>query len=317
MNAQNLIESIRQVFPNVSRTQIRLDLDTAQKLLADETESLVKTSSLASPSTNVAWSLPSDFAGFLELNFYDTNGEPEYLATLNYKWEIGFNKFFIYSTESTPITGISPTYAYLTYRSLPATISTEATTLEMTEHYRDALESYVLAKYFGKFPIPNIIQGNIVEALNFQAANWHKTNYEQMRIKIKRLFNSRVKTDNEPINYPDAGKYQLPKRVKDTTTGSTVSIAALTDLYTKYAYYKITSGGSISPTPTLQINYATISCSVAGDTITLTSTGDFDAETIINFANQDCTYVYNSSSSIVITAPTGWTNASFEMYERD
>lgn len=314
MNTQQLVDSIRQIFPDVSRTQIRLDLDTAQKLLADETETIIKIASLSAPSTNVAWSLPSNFAGFVDLNFYDANGEPLYAGTLNYKWEIVADKFYIYSTTSTPITGLAVTYAYLTYKSLPATLSTEATSLEMTGHYRDAIESYVLGKYFAKFPINAIANGQVVKVLNLQAAQLHKAEYDRMRIKIKRLFNSRVKTDNEYMNYPHAGKYQLPKRVKDVTTGSVVLIGALSEIYTDYAYFLITTTGTI--TPSIQVGFATISCSVVGDTITLTSTGEFTAGFIINLSNEDTTYSVDSTSQITFTLPSGWTEGSFEIYKR-
>ena len=100
-------------------------------------------------------------------------------------------------------------------------------------------------------------------------------------------------------------------------SASTVTVGGLAELYTKFAYYKISSGASGAQTVTLSLGYSTIACSVTSDTITVSSTAEFDLETIIIPNNWDATWVRNSSSEIVITAPSGWTNMSFEIYERD
>jgi len=315
MNTLQLVETIQQVFPQVSKTQIRLDLDTAQKLFADETGTILVKGSLSNPTTNVAWSLPSDFVRLKSFLMYDSNGNPVYPEELNYRWEIDLDKFYVYTIESTPITGLSCTYAYIIYEALPDTLSTDATGMDVTEHYRDAIEHYVLSKYFGKFPIDFVSGGQVVKALNLQAANLHDGKYEKLRIKVKRLFNSREKTDNRYQNYDHAGTYTLPKRINDSTSSTTVSIAALGELYTKYAYFKSATTGDI--TPTLNSGYSTIACSIAGDTVTLTSTAEFDEETIIVLSNWDASFVRNSSSEIVITMPSGWTTVAFEIYERD
>ena len=319
MNTLQSIESIQQIFPNLSRNQIRLDLDIAQKLLASETGEIKTRASLSNISTNFAWALPSGFIGIEDLVFYDSDNNPKYPSDFHYKYEIELGKLFIFTTESTPITGLdsSISSAYIHYRELPATLTTESTSMEMAEQFRDACESYVFGKYFAKFPVEMFSNGQIIKALNIQAAQLHKNEYEKLRLKLKKYLGSQIKTSGEAQYYQHAGAQVLPRRPNDSTSGTTVSIAALSDLYAKYAYYKITPALSDPVLPTIQINYDTIACSISGDSIILTSTGDFDAETIINFSNQDCTYTYDSSSQITITAPSGWTNASFEIYERD
>ena len=317
MNTQQIVDSIRQVFPEVSRNQIRLDVDIAQKLLADETGSITTRGSLSAPTSNFAWSLPTGFLKLKDFVMYDADNNPIYAEERNYKYEVELSKFFVYSITSTPITGLDCTTAYIHYEALPTTLTTESTAMQITEHYRDAIEHYVLSKYFSKFPIPYVAGGQVVKALNFQAASFHMNEYEKQRIKIKRLFNSRETTDNEYINYSYPGKFYLPRRPNDSSSGSTISVPGLTDLYTKYAYFKITSVMDASITPTVTVNYATIACTYTGDTITLSSTADFDEETIILINNWDSSWVRNSSSEIVITAPTGWTTIAFEIYERD
>lgn len=317
MNTLQHIEAIQQVFPNLSRNQIRLDLDTAQKLFADETGTILVKGTLSAPTTNVAWSLPSDFLKLKSFVMYDASNNPVYPEEKNYTYEIDLDKFYVFSNTSTPITGLDCTTAYIIYEALPDTLATESTSMDVTEHYRDAIESYLLAKYFGKFPIDFISGGQVVKALNLQAANLHENRYEKLRIKVKRLFNSREKTDNNYRSYDHAGSFYLPKRINDATTSTTVSVAALGDLYTKYAYYKITSGAGLDDiAATLSTGYSTILASMLSNTITVTSTAEFDEETIILLNNWDASFVRNSSSEIVITMPSGWTTLSFEIYER-
>jgi len=318
MTTLQMIESIHQVFPNVSRTQIRLDLDEAQKLLASETGSITTYGALSDVSTNFGWNLPTNFVKLLEFVMYDADNNPVYPDLENYKWEIAFNKFYVYTTESTPITGLNCDSAYIHYQALPATLANESTALEVTEHYRSAMESYVLSKYFAKFATPTIVQGQSVVGLNLQAAKYHEGIYEKLRIKLKREFNSREVTDNHAINYDYPGKFYLPKRPFASGTGSTttpaVTLSALSSLYTKYAYYKITGAGD--QTPVYELGYSGLSCEVVGDVVTLTSTSDFDEETIIIPNLMDSIWTRNSSSQIVIEPPSGWTTLSFEIYER-
>lgn len=319
MNTLQHIEAIQQVFPQLSRNQIRLDLDSAQKLFADETGTILVKGTLSAPSTNVSWDLPTGFVKLKSFLMYDASNKPIYPEERHYKYEVDLNKFFVYSTGSTPITGLDCTYAYIIYEALPDTLSTESTDMDVTEHYRDACEAYVLGKYFAKFPIDTLANGQVVKILNLQAAQLHKGEYEKLRIKFKRSFNSRSTTDNNPVYYPHAGAFYTSERINDSTTGTTVSISAIGDLYTKYAYYKIPYPGVVADDPqtaVLSTGYSSIACSLTGDTITLTSTAEFDEETIIVLNNWDATFVRNSSSEIVITAPTGWSTISFEIYER-
>ena len=318
MNTLQIIESVQQVFPNLSRNQIRLDLDSAQKLFADETGTILVKGTLSAPSTNVAWSLPTGFVKLKSFVMYDADNNPVYPAELDYTHQIDLDKFFVYSTNGEALTGLDCTYAYIIYEALPDTLSTESTAMDVTEHYRDAVESYVLGKYFSKFPIDTLANGQVVKVLNLQAAQLHKNEYEKLRIKFKRSFNSREVTDNNPAFYPHAGAFHLAKRSNDSTTGTTVSISAIGDLYAKYAYFKASSTDvPIDPPATLSIGYSTIACAFVSNTVTVTSTAEFDEETIILPNNWDASWVRDSSSQITITLPSGWTTFAFEIYERN
>ena len=319
MTTLQQIESIQQVFPNVSRNQIRLDLDTAQKLIATETGCLTTRASLSSISTNFAWSLPTGFTELTDLVFYDSDNNPKYLGDYNYRYEIELDKLFIYSLTSTPITGLSTeiSSAYIHYRELPATISTESTAMEVTEQFRDAIESYILGKYFAKFPIDFVSGGQVVKALNLQAAQLHKSEYEKLKIKLKKYINSMTTSDGIAQNYQHAGLYALPRRPNDSDSGSTVSVVALTDIYEKYAYYKTSVTGTIAST--IEIGYTTIACVITGDTMVLTSTSEFPVGTQLLPSNWDCSWVKDSESQYTVTLPSGWATQgiSIEIYLRD
>ena len=317
MNTLQKIESIQQVFPNVSRNQIRLDLDTAQKIFATETKELKTRASLSSISTNFAWTLPTGFLSLDDITLYDSNNNPKYLEDFNYKYEIELGKLFIYSLTSIPITGLDSgiASAYIHYKELPETLTAESTSLEISEQFRDAIESYVLSKYFGKFPVDFISGGQIVKAINLQLAQWHESRYEKLRLKIKKYLGSQIKTSGEGQFYQHAGSQILPRRPNDGTSSSIVQIAGLSDIYDKYAYFKITGTGDI--VPTITIGYTTIACTVVGNTITLSSTGEFDPETFVFPSNLDATWTRDSSSQYTITIPSGWTVFAFEIYERD
>jgi len=58
---QHFLDSIKQIFPSVSDTQILKDIDKAQKLFSNETGLLTAVGQLTSISTSVGWNLPDDF----------------------------------------------------------------------------------------------------------------------------------------------------------------------------------------------------------------------------------------------------------------
>jgi len=323
MTTLQLYESIQQAFPKVGQRQILLDMDTSQKKLASDAGVLTASGALASISTNSAWSLPAEFKKLLDVTFYDGDNQPVYIGEDNFKvrYEIEFDKFFIYSTDSTPITGVpsAASTAYIHYEKTPTTLSSTATALEIESEYRDAIESDVLSKYFAKFatPMGSDREGNPTLGLNLRAAQYHRTEYDRVRIQMKRDFHSREHTESEPINYQYPGKFALPRRVRDTSQGSTTTtqVTALTAIYAKYVAYTLVSASTVTET-VAAIGYSTLTTSLSGDTFTLSSTAEFGNDTHIEVNNGAVTYVQNSASEIVFTLPSGWGTIALEIYER-
>lgn len=319
MTTQQYVENIKAIFPDVKEPQIVRDLDTAQKLFAVETRMVEARGQLSSISSNAAWSLPGDFSSLTDVVLFDSNSKPKYLGDYNYDYEIEFEKFFIKSLTSTVLTGLNTEIdtAYIHYISTTTTLASRSTALEIDLHFRDALEHYVLGNYFGKYPVPVLVRGEQATIRDLNAAKFHLNEYERLKIKAKREVNSR-EPPRGVQNYQHAGAQVLPRRVNDTSQGSTTTtqVGALTDLYENYVAYTLTSSGTPAATETIAaIGYSTLSTVLSGDTFTLSSTAEFGNDTMIVSNNGNVTWSQNSSE-IVFTLPSSWGTIALEIYER-
>jgi len=320
MTTQQCVENIKAIFPDVKRTQIIRDLDAAQKLFAEETAILETRGQLSSISTNVAWSLPSDCVRITDLVFYDSDSKPLYIGDYDYGWQVEFDKIYIYSLTSTPITGLDSGIdtAYIHYKSLPTTLASENTALEIDSQFRGALEHGVLGQYFAKYPTPVMSQGQQIMIRDLNAAKFHLGEYEKIKIKAKR-FVGRQTPPGEAKYYGMAGAFTQPRRINDASQGSTTTtqVSALGDLYAKYIAYTCSSSGSPTATETIsQIGYSTVSAVLAGNTLTVSSTAEFGNDTQILCNNGQVSWEQNLSSEIVFTFPSGWGTIAIEIYER-
>ena len=323
MTTLQLYESIQQAFPKILQTQIILDMDASQKKFASDTGVLTGRRELSTIASNVAWTLPAEFEELTDVTFYDDSSEPVYIGQDSFQigYEIEFNKFYIYATDSTPITGVptAASSAYIHYVKTPTTLATISTDLEIPVAYREAIESDVLSKYFGKFPSPigTDNAGNIILGINLRAAQWHRSEYDRVRIQAKRDYNSREHTEGEVITYDHAGKYALPRRVYDSapSTTTTTQVSAITQIYANYVAFTAVSPSTLTET-VAQIGYSTVAGTISSNTLALTSTAEFGLNTQIISNNTMVSWLYNSSSSITVTFPSGWGTIALEVYER-
>ena len=318
MTTQSIVENILKVFPTMEEPLVVKDLDDAQKLFCTETGILDERGSLSTPSSNVAWSLPSDFREETDLVFYDSDGEPLYNGVdFYYDHEIIFGKLYIFSLTSTPITGLDDDIdsAYLHYKKIPTTVSTRSVDLEIEDEFTKALEHYLLADYFSKYPT---LEGGVRD---LSSASWHLKRYERLKLKAKRYVNSKNKGNGSAINYQHAGAHVLPKRVNDSILGSTTAtqIEALTEIYTKYIRFTLDSSadtGVQTPT-TAMIGYTDIIGTVSSNTFTFASaSGDIAKDTQVIINNKQASYLWSSTSLITFTLPAGWGVVEIEVYER-
>ena len=327
MTTQQIIENILTVFPSLEEMRVARDLSDLQRSFAAETRLLVERASLSDPSTNVAWTLPSNFIelyGEDPVRFYNSDGEPLYLSGENYSYayEIQFGKLYIYSLTSALATGLSSDIvsAYIHYRKIPAIITDRSVALEIDDFFTKALEHGLLSDYFGKFPTDVLTRdGRVAKVRDIQSASWHEKRYQDLKIKAK--IYAKTKEYNKQNNvqyYGDAGSYQLPQRVNDSSLGSTIVpvVTALGNIYAKYVLYYFTPGGSGAITPQITAIGFSPTATKTGNTVVLTSAGQFGTD--INVISNDggVSWTYDSSSQITIDLPSSYTSIAIEIWER-
>lgn len=327
MTTQSIVENIQTIFPSLEERRIIKDLSDLQKSFANKTELLTARGALSSPSTNVAWVLPDDFVGLYgedPVRFYNSDGEPLYLSgdSYNYAYEIQFGKLYIYSLNSTGITGLNSdiSSAYVHYRKNPATVSSRSDDLEIDDEFSKALEHGLLADYFSKFPTPMLTrQGDMVNVRDINSANWHLQRYLAYRREAK--IHARVKEYDRHGNaqiYQDAGEYQLPLRGNDSSLGSTIvpQLTALGNIYAKYVLYYFNTGDSLVIAPQISPIGFTPVATKTGDEVVITSVGEFGTDINVIANDGGVSWVYDSSSQLTITLPSVYTSIAIEIWER-
>ena len=321
MIVSQLVESILQSFPQVTRKQIILDLDTAQKNFVLETKFSRKTGSLSSISTNTGWTLPTDFYELVDVLCYDLNDNPVFLSDEDLAYEIEFGKFFIYSLTSTPITGVPASIStiLIDYIYKPPTLSVETDSLSIDEEFSEALEAKVLSKYFAKFLTETLTRdGRIVKVYNLQSASYWNTQYLVYVMNAKKKINNlnkRSESDEGAKQYRFAGRFELPRRIKDSTS-STVVIGGITATYTKYLRIRVTDPSTVTELQT-PIGYTiTTYAYSSGTTLTIDApSGTFSlTDTMISSSDPDFVRTTLTTSQIVIDWATAGTR-TIEIYE--
>ena len=322
MTTQHYLESIKSVFPLIESIAILKDIDKAQKLLATEIGATTALGQLTDISANFAWALPSNFRRLIEVKMYDTNGHPLYFGDsgLAINYEIQLGKIYFYSLNSTPFSVMpsSINSIYLIYESLPATITTQDTALEVEEEFRDAIEHWVLKDYYSKYPVDMVAQGQVIKARDWNAVKYHQGEYERIKIKAKKYINSKETTLGDYINYQHAGKQRLPLRHYDSTYSSITigGITALGTIYSDFALYNVNTLDSGVIAETVQVGFITISASKTGATLTLTSTGEFTSGAVfVESTNWETSWVRDNSSQITVTLPASFTDLSIQIYK--
>ena len=321
MTTQHYLESIKSVFPLVPDTAILKDIDKAQKLFATETGATTALGQLSDISTNFAWTLPARFRRLIEVRMYNTNGQPLYFgdAGLAINYEIQLGKLYFYSLNSTPLTTMPSSISsiYIIYESLPTTILTQDTALEIEEEFRDAIEHWVLKDYYSKYPVDMMAQGQVIKSRDWNAVRYHQGEYERIKIKAKRYINSKETTLGDFINYQHAGKQRLPLRSYDSSYSSITigGITALGTIYSDFVLYNVNTTDSGTITETIQVGFDTISASKTGATLTLTSTAEFTNDIFIESNNWETSWVVDNTSQVTITLPVSFTDLSIQIYK--
>jgi hypothetical protein len=328
MTVQSIVENIKTIFPNLEEQRIIKDLSDLQKSFANETRLLTERATLSSPSSNVAWVLPSNFVelyGEDPVRFYNSENEPLYLSGdgYNYRYEIQFGRLYIYSLGSSSITGLSSdvTAAYVHYHKSTSVITVRTDKLEIEDQFTKALEHGLLSDYFSKIPTPMLTRnGDVVNVRDLQSASWHLTRYTDYKIKAKIYAKKREYDRQGDVQiYQDAGKYQLVRRTNDLLQGSITPpsiVPGLGEIYTKYVLYHFTFVGAGVITPHIAAFGFIPVATKTGNIVVITSIAEFGIG--INVISNDggTIWTYNGTSQLTIELPDIYSTIAIEIWER-
>lgn len=328
MTTQSIVENIKTVFPDLEEPRIIKDLSDLQKSFANETGLLTERASLSSPSSNIAWALPSDYVelyGEDPVRLYDSNNQPLYLSgdSYNYGYEIQFGRLYIYSLSSSPIAGLSSdiSAAYVHYRKSSTTITSRTDKLEIDDQFTKALEHGLLSDYFSKIPTPMLTRnGDVANVRDLQSASWHLTRYTDYKIKAKIYAKKReYDRQGDAQIYQDAGKYQLVRRGNDLSQGSVTPpsvVPGLGEIYTKYVLYYFTFAGAGVITPHIAAFGFTPVATKTGNAVVITSVAEFG--TGINVISNDggVSWTKDGASQLTLELPDIYTTIAIEIWER-
>ena len=326
MTIKQMIDEVQTVFPTVGRNQIRLDIDTAQKEFARKTRILGKRGELSSPSSNLAWELPSDFESLTDVRIYDSSGYPLilYNKEIDYDCDPKLGKIFFKSITTTNITGLPSAIdkAYIYYDYKPATISSESASLEIDEQYYEALKAWIYKKYFKLYPTEIMTNNGVIRARDARASSTFEADWQRYIKDAKRF--SKDSTVKDVQHYQHAGKVSLPMR-DDSGDSATItsSLTAISALYEKYAYYTLVPPGDTSEKTAYSYGYSGVTATLAsnGDgtyDLTFTSSGQFGEDTFIEVAGCDIVSVTRTSSSLITVVLIDFqgSTGAVEIYEK-
>ena len=311
MTVLNVYEEIQQLFPQLGASHIVKLIDNAQKELAGETKQLTARAQLADINTNFAWSLPGDFLEFQSVRAYDSNDSPYYYDT--FEFEIEFGVLYAKSLNSTPITAIADAISklYLHYIKSASAITSTSGAFSIDERLHGGIKARVLQNLFGTIPTDVISGGQVAKIINLQAASYWGGQYENYKDEARKIANKRKNIPGEVIYYPYAGKFNLPKRVNDTTISTTTAnaLSGLDSIYDSYAILTAVEGQDSAVTIGQFGFTGTISGTISGNTMTIVSTEDDFTPGVIRVeqANNTIGWDIVDAKTLTFTAETGWT----------
>jgi len=316
MTVQKATEEIQKIFPDLGYTEIWSQLDSAQKELNDDTKTLWAIGQLSTPSSNTGWSLLSDFLQLEDILLYDSDGEPVYMGDFSYAYEITNSKFYIYSLTSTPITGLdaSISTAYISYRKRPTSITSNSSSFLLPEDHHRGILASAYHKLFMLYPVDQIINGTVIKARDYRASQLWEKEYEKQKRAIKRnKYPDNIHAAAQ--NYQFAGKFELPRRVKDILSAS--ALPPISSLYSKYARWTLTYPTTVTEIAAPSGYSGTVTAAIATNQLTITSTvADFTNVADWNANQEDIQIDSFSSTQWVFNLPTSsWGAIRFEIFE--
>jgi len=216
------IESVQKLFPTVRKTEIIKQFDTSQKKFVDETKILTAIGELSDIDTYIKWTLPADFRGLKEVNYYDDDGYPIYEeTTIGVDAIIDGDYIYFHTITGEELESELPTEidsVQIVYYKSPTDITAEGSSFSIDEEFRDYLKEDVLASLYSANPVNFIDRGgNPVSGVNFNAVIFHAQRYQDGLRKTRKKINMNYDYRGvQALNYDFAGRLHTRKHQKPT-----------------------------------------------------------------------------------------------------
>jgi len=158
MTTIEIIESIQQVFTKLLESQVLLEMETAQNRFARKTRMLQKIGNLTNLTTNVSWSLSSDFVHLYEVELYNSSSQSLNKTDENIDWLIDNNRLIFYATDAdgagntTKITTIPTSISSILvrYSHLPTALTTRSVALDIDVQFAPAVMYGALSTLYAR-----------------------------------------------------------------------------------------------------------------------------------------------------------------------
>lgn len=196
MTLLQLIEEIRQHFPEVVRKEIVKDLNKAYKYFCHETRLTVKQADLTITTNTVEYDLLTEFPDldFIKaIIFKDSEGNPV-SKTSELQFTILNKKIKFYDFLGGDLGAIPSEIATITfiYVYQPEDLEDDADEPIIDAKFHDALIYRVLEKYYLTFPtvVRQLPDQSIVKTKDFTSAQAFASKYKELEISGKKEANS-------------------------------------------------------------------------------------------------------------------------------
>ena len=315
MTTQTIVEAVLQHFPNLGITDILIEIDRVQKLLASETESLTTTGQLSSPSTNTVWDLPSNCKIVTGIEMYDSDDMELYLTDddVLLTYEIINETIAFYSLEEESLTGLPSAIdsIYIDYIKIPTTIDAEDDTLELAEQLHQGILSGVLQNLYARIPSLPTPDGLIRD---FRSVTYWRGEYDRYRIIGKRLANDNKDKIERSYVYDVLGNPVPIRRQKRSDLTGSISVSPLLYIYSKYLKFTAVSPSTI--TIVTQFGWTTeiATPTITDNVITVLSDSEFTA-TMFAHPSIGINYERVDADSWTFDVYDNWGTLVVEIYE--
>lgn len=147
---QQIVENIREVFPDKTETQVKIDINTAQKAFAQKTRCNIKDADLTLNGTLIL-SYPSDMIVPVSIQAFDAATAGNKLDDI-LEWTVTRGKVELIDLADSDSLTMPADVKRLSmkYSAYPAALTTDTQVPDLPSEFHEALEYAILAKYAQK-----------------------------------------------------------------------------------------------------------------------------------------------------------------------